>query len=85
MEEKQVIEAVLKQVQQMYSKDGYFKRFEQLCQEYPYNTYKANFHLLEMEFFELFAANRYDYNTFRNLKSQRQNKLLTKVTPILNK
>lgn len=60
------IEAILTKVQKLYTRKGYFDRFFEICAEYPKNTYKANYHLLELEYFELFGDFRYsDYTSFR--------------------
>lgn len=77
------ISEVLQKVWRLYSQAGYFARFTEICQQYPQNSYKANYHLLEIEFFELFGDYRYkDYSTFRVMKKRHQNILLTKLTPI---
>ena len=65
------IESVLSKVQKLHTRKGYFERFFEICAEYPKNTYKANYHLLELEYFELFGDFRYsDYESFRQMKSK---------------
>lgn len=65
------IEVILTKVQKLYTRKGYFERFFEICAEYPQNTYKANYHLLELEYFELFGDFRYsDYESFRQMKSK---------------
>lgn len=62
-------EQSLELAKRLYSRSGYFGRFLELCQENPDITYKAVYHLLEMEHFAIFDCFRYvDYNSFRRAK-----------------
>lgn len=79
------IKEVIAKVQKLYRIDGYFDRFDEICQENPCNTNKANYHLLELEFISLFNQPRYaDFDSFRQTRYKRQTKKLKKFTSINN-
>lgn len=70
------VEEVLRIARQLYTREGYFARFHELCLINQYSTYKSNWHLLEIEHFAVFGCYRYeDYNNFRVAKKQYQDKL----------
>jgi hypothetical protein len=63
------VQEALSLVRRLYSREGYFSRFLELCAENPQSTYKAVYHLIEGEYFSLFGTFRYiDYNSFRHAK-----------------
>jgi len=69
---------ILHLARSLYTRNGYFERFFEICQENPGMTYKACYHQLEIEHFDIFSDYRYiDYDSFRKAKARHIKDLCT--------